>query len=384
MSDFAHTFDQLRNEHLGVLYAFMVSALLLLGAWLAWAVLAQITLNESTSEARLELDAATYPLDAPFSGRVVASALQVGAEVHRGDLLIELDSTPQRLELREQEVRRQGLEPQIARLRAQMDAERAARGEEGHSTSLGAAEAASRVSEAEATAQMAANNLGRARALFKQDILSAQDMERAESESVRTAANVAALRAAANRVVLDQTAHDRNRDVRLARLQGEIAGLEAQRDSLAAGIDRLAYEIERCQIRAATGGHVGEAATIRPGAVVAEGQRLASIVPQGRLRVVALYPAAEAFGRIRIGAAATLRLDGFPWAEFGTVTATVDAVAQEVRDGKVRIELGLTGTRDFHGRLQHGMPGTLEIITERISPLELVLRTAGQWLSEPV
>jgi len=118
--------------------------------------------------------------------------------------------------------------------------------------------------------------------------------------------------------------------------------------------------------------------------VVSEGDRLGSIVPAGHLLVVAQYPAQAAFGRIRAGQPATLRLDGFPWAEFGTLSATVAGVAQEVRGGKVRVELALADKSSFHGTLEHGMPGTLEVAVERVSPLGLILRTAGQWLTRPL
>ena len=128
-------------------------------------------------------------------------------------------------------------------------------------------------------------------------------------------------------------------------------------------------------------GRVGEAAILRVGAVVKEGDRLGSIVPAGRLMVVAQYPAQAAFGRIRTGQPATLRLEGFPWAEFGTVSATVARVAQEVRDGNVRVELAVDANSSFRGKLEHGMPGTLEVTVERLPPLSLVLRTAGQWLT---
>jgi multidrug resistance efflux pump len=167
-------------------------------------------------------------------------------------------------------------------------------------------------------------------------------------------------------------------------LQGEIATLEAERDTLQADTTRLAYEIERRRIRAPADGRVGEAISLQAGSVVSEGVRLASIVPAGRLLIVAQYPAHAAFGRIRPGQAATLRLSGFPWAEFGTVSATVAHVAQEVRDGRVRVELIPVRQSSFQGVLAHGMPGTLEVAVERVSPMGLTLRTAGQWLTRPL
>jgi membrane fusion protein (multidrug efflux system) len=96
--------------------------------------------------------------------------------------------------------------------------------------------------------------------------------------------------------------------------------------------------------------------------------------------VVAQYPAGAAFGRIRAGQKARLRLQGFPWAEFGTASTTITRVAEEVRDGTVRVESRVDAGSRFRGKLEHGMPGTLEVTLESVSPLALALRNAGQWL----
>ena len=186
---------------------------------------------------------------------------------------------------------------------------------------------------------------------------------------------------AARRVPQEQTTRDRERDVRLERLRSEIATLEANQSAARAGVRRLGYEIERRRVRAPADGRIGECAILRPGAVLQQGEKLASIMPEGRLLVVAQFPAQAAFGRVRPGQPATLRLDGFPWAEFGSVAAKVARVAGEVRDGTVRVELAIADSAGFHGKLEHGMPGTVEVAVDRLTPLALALRTAGQWLT---
>jgi len=384
MSDFARSFHRLQADRTHATVWMLSAAVAVLAAWLCWAAFVRVSLYEVASEARVELDGATYPVESPFLGRIVTGNLRVGQPVHRGDVLVEIDSMPQQLQMREAQVQIQGLEPQLARLRSQVEAETSARGEEDHSSRLSAREAQERVHEAEMSAHLADQDLERIRKLYSQQIVSTRDMQKAESEAGRLRAAMAALQAAAGRIPQDQSTHDREREVRIARLQGEIASLDAQRDTLQAESARLAYEIERRRIRAPVDGRVGEAAMLRVGAVVAEGERLGSIVPAGNLLVVAQFPAQAAFGRIRAGESATLRLDGFPWAEFGTVSARVERVAQEVRDGKVRVELALAEKSSFRGTLQHGMPGTLEVAVERVSPMGLTLRTAGQWLTRPL
>jgi membrane fusion protein (multidrug efflux system) len=317
----------------------------------------------------------------PLVGRVVKINLRVGETVRRGDVLVEIDAMPDQLQLQQERVRARGLDPELARLHAQVVAEESARAEEQRSSRLSAEEAGTRIREAEAAAGYADTELTRARELQKEGLTPARDLQKAAAEAGKFRAAVTALEIAARRVPQEQTTRDRERDVRLQRLFTEVASLEAQSGTLNAGIERLGYEIERRRVRAPVDGRIGEAAILRVGAVVAEGEKVASIVPTGRLLVAAQFPANAAFGRIRPGQPATLRLQGFPWAEFGAVAATVTRVAQEVRDGKVRVELSIRDHSGFRGHLEHGMPGTLEVEVERVAPLSLVLRTAGQWLT---
>jgi membrane fusion protein (multidrug efflux system) len=106
---------------------------------------------------------------------------------------------------------------------------------------------------------------------------------------------------------------------------------------------------------------------------------LGAIIPAGTLKVVAQFDPAAALGRVHEGQRARVRLDGFPWAQFGTVNATVATVANEVRDGTVRVDLTLLAGPPVP--LQHGLPGKVEVEIEKISPAALLLRVAGQSLT---
>jgi multidrug resistance efflux pump len=119
---------------------------------------------------------------------------------------------------------------------------------------------------------------------------------------------------------------------------------------------------------------------LRPGSVLQEGARVVSIVPAGQLRIVAFFAPEAAYGRVRRGAGARLRLKGYPWTEFGVVEARVSEVAGEDRDGRTRVELEVLPSPTLKVTLRHGMPGELEVEVERTTPLSLVMRTAGQWL----
>jgi membrane fusion protein (multidrug efflux system) len=378
---FSRTFSRLLADHARAQIWTLLAALVMLGCWCWWAARAHVTLYEVSPQARIELDSATYPIESPLAGRVVQTKLHVGQSVHAGEVLVEIDPVPAQLQLRQQEAAVKGLEPEIARLRSQIVAEEQARQEEQKAAAVSAEEARNKIREAEATANYDEAELGRTQKLQHEGLAPARDVEKAEAELHKQRATVAALETAALRIPQEQSVRDRERDVRVARLNGEIATLETQRTTLATGIDRFRYEIERREVRALVDGYIGESAVLRPGAVVQAGEKLASVVPSGRLFVAAQFPAQAAFGRIRPGQAARLRLDAFPWSEFGAVCANVSQVAQEIREGNARVELQIEPGCHFRGKLEHGMPGTVEVAVERVTPLSLILRTAGQWLT---
>ena len=106
-------------------------------------------------------------------------------------------------------------------------------------------------------------------------------------------------------------------------------------------------------------------------------------MPQGRLAVVAEFPPAAAIGRIHRGQPARLRLQGYPWAQYGSIAAKVASVASEIRNGTVRVELEVSSAAQPNIPMQHGLPGAVEVEVEQITPIALVLRNAGKLLTEP-
>ena len=378
---FARTFARLLSDRGGLTRSLLAVGLLVLGGWCLWAARARVTLYEVSSEARIELDAAAYPIQSPLLGRVVEAHLRVGQAVQRGDVLVEIDAAPEQLQMRQENVHAQGLELEVARLRSQVTAEQNARTEERRTAQLSLEEADGRVREAEAASKYADAELSREQKMQQAGLVPPRDLERMDADARRLRAAFETTGTAVRRLPQEQATRDREREVRIQRLYSEIAALEEQHNTVNAGVQGLKYEVERRQIRAPIGGYIGECMTLRPGSVVEEAESLASIVPSGQLRVVAQFPAEAALGRIQSGQLATLRLDGYPWAEFGAVSATVAHVAQEIRDGKVRVELAITPSASFRGRLEHGMPGTIEVAVEHVTPLALVLRTTGQWMT---
>jgi membrane fusion protein (multidrug efflux system) len=372
--------DSHRRSTLGLL-----SAMGVLGVWVAWLFLARVAVYEVTEAARLEVDSAVHPVASPVLGRVVATQLRIGRPVVAGEVLVELDSKEEQLRLREEEARIEALGARLASMRERGEAEKRAQQETRQGVPLALDEARARYAEAETAARVAAEELSRREALWAQGFVPEMEMVRTRAGAEQRRAAADALRLGISR--LDQSERVRvwDRQAKIEDIEGEIAELEGAITTGRATIRRLEQAIDTRRIRAAADGHLGEVADLRIGAVVEKGEKLGTIVPEsGELRIVADFPPSDALGRIAPGQPGRLRLAGFPWTEYGSVAATVAETAGEPRAGRVRVELAIQRDPGSRIPLQHGLPGTLEVEVDRISPAALVLRIGGRLLARPV
>jgi multidrug resistance efflux pump len=355
----------------------LLIAVLLISAWLAWAFESRITRYEVSDSARVEVDRAAYPVEAGASGRLVASVLVLGAEVHAGDILAELDSNSERLSLQEERARLAALQPQLDALESQLASEDRGRTDERRLLSFSVEGARARYQEAETQAAIAEQQAARAGRLQSEGILATADAERAKAEAQSKRAAAENLKIAIARLEPELQVREQDRDVRQKQILADRAKLEADIGTSSAAIQRLEYEIDRRRIRAPVAGRLGECAPLRPGSEIAEGQQLGVILPPGKMQLIAEFAPAAALGKLHPGQRATVRLQGFPWTQYGTVSARVSRVAAEIRDGKVRVELALDSAAPSTVPLQHGLPGSVEVAVERVSPAALLLRSAG-------
>jgi membrane fusion protein (multidrug efflux system) len=370
--------DCFRASGAGILVSVALAA-----GWIAWCLLARISVYEVAATARIEAEHAVTPVQSPLSGRVVAAHLAIARNVLSGEVLVELDAESERRQIAEQQVRLAALEPQIAALRDQVAAEeRAAAAEEIAGRSAGE-EAEATLRQAEAPAQFAEADARRLEQLRAERLIAERDFERGQAEAHSARAAAAARLLSIRRLQDEQRVRRSDRSARVKVLTGEIARVEADMLATRASVARLDYEVERRRIRAPISGKLGEAAVLRIGAVVQEGEKLGAIVPDDRVVIVAQFAPGSAMGRLHSGQPARLRLQGFPWVQYGSIQAAVTHVAGEVRDNTVRVELALAGVAPAGIPLQHGLPGNVEVEVERATPAELVLRSAGRRLASP-
>jgi multidrug resistance efflux pump len=371
--------DGFRGNILGVLLVVG-----LLGTWGAWFLGAAVTLYAVSDTARLEMSQAAHPVETPIAGRVVATHMVLGQEVEGGDVLVELDATAQQLQREEEQARWRALAPQLAALHTAIAAEEQALREGRHAARVALDEARARHREAEVAARAAEEEAELFARLQTRNLSSQLDLLRAKAEVQKRRAAVDTLRLAVSRLDSDQRTQESDRNARIEGLRRDVTRLAGDMTTAAAAVEGLAHEIERRRLRAPTAGRLGEVAEPRIGSVVRQGDRLAAIVPRGELQVIADFLPPSALGRIRPGQPARLRLEGFPWTQYGSLAATVGRVASEVRNGRVRVELSIDPDGVSPIPLQHGLPGTVEVQVERVAPVTLALRVVGKLLAHPV
>ena len=360
----------------------IVLVTVLIGGWLAWFALASVALYETTDAARLEVARAVHPIEVLVGGRVTATNLKIGREVKAGDVLVELETESQRLQLVEEQARIAALITQLAALRGQSTAEQQVQIETRGAAPVALDESRAKLEEAEASARAAADEARRYEQLRADGLIAEVELVRAKAEAEKRQAAAAALRIAINRQNKDQRATDSTQQVAIEELKRDAAVIEGEIKTRQTIIERLRHEVTQRQILAPASGKLGEAAELRTGQVVREGDKLGAIIPDGQLKAVAEFPPSDSLGRIRKGQTAKLRLDGFPWAEYGKVAGEVTSIASEPRSGKVRVELLVRPESAPLITLQHGLPGKLEVEVERISPAALVLRSVGKLLTQ--
>src|SRR4051794_23302620 len=375
---FPSVHHRLRNDR-GLTSTFaLCTAILFLSGWLAWAFLARITRYEISDSARLEVDTAPYPIQANISGRLLRSNLVLGKQINAGEVLAEVDTNTEELSLREEQTRLFELQPQIDALRAELEAQNEGKTDERRVLALSQSGANAQYEEANAQASLAEQELSRANRLRAEGIVSVADAERARASAQSKRAAAEGLKAGISRLEPELVVREKDRDVKSKQTQAALAKLEAELRIGADAVRRLEYEIERRRIRATVSGRLAECAALRPGSHINEGDKLGVILPSGKLQVIADFQPSAALGKIHAGQPAFLRLQGFPWAQYGTVPARVARVADEIRDGKVRVELSVGSNFPSRVPPQHGLPGSVEVEVEQVSPAKLVLRSAGE------
>jgi membrane fusion protein (multidrug efflux system) len=351
-------------------------------AWGFWAVIARIPIYATSDHARLESQQSTYRIAPAVDGHISRADLQLGQTVHKGQILIELDSTTPRNALEEGITRVAALQRDVTALDRQVQAEMRTFEADRARQAVSIAEAGAAADEAVAQLESARRQSDDLAKLRAAGIAADANASAAAQEAKARLAHVTTLDLGRQRLETTRTVSAAEAQSRLAALQAQRTRLQGDVALAQRAIAQLQHEIELRRVVAPVSGRIGELQNVHVGTFVGAGSGLGTVVPDESLRIVAdLSP--DLMTRVRAGEPARFRYDGFSTLTHGSVAAIVTRTGTEVRDGTFEVILApVVGGTTPKIPLTHGLRGSIDIEVERLSPLDLLLRRAGE-LSEP-
>jgi membrane fusion protein (multidrug efflux system) len=374
---FSRTLRSIEQAPLRAPVLAIASAGVLAAAAAAWLTRGSVTVYAVSQRARFEVGEAAHPVEPPVAGVVARSALSLGRQVRAGDELLVLETGLEQARLGREEARLASAEGSLAALEQEIKAETDAMALERRAARAAVGAAKARAAAAKIAAKSASQQDASIRALRENQLASGLEALASANAVERQQAEATVERLTADEVGALRSTSLGDRLVRIARLVRSRTETQGQVDAARAAVEELRREIALRTVRSPVDGVIADVAPLTPGAFLAAGRRLATVVPPGALRLVAHFAPADAVGRMRPGQPATVRLDGFPWGQYGTVGAAVEYVATEPRDDAIRVELRVSRPNP-HVPMGHGLTASVEAEVERVTPLALLLRSIGQ------
>jgi multidrug resistance efflux pump len=356
----------------------LIVALGLFGAWVAWAVGAEVPVNAESASAEVAPLLAARVLAAPADGVMESRSMQLGQRVRAGELLVTFDRREVVARRDALVARREAVALAAAALAAQQAAGREALAAERRAEAAAGGERERRAAEAAAAAALADEEGAREARLAAAGLLApaAAARRRAEAAQRRAAAAAATLAVEAGRHRGGAALTDRTAAV--ARLGGELARARGELAALGAEIESAEREVELRVLRAPVAGRLAEVTPAQPGAAVGRGAPLATLVPEGLMGVVAYFESPGG-GAIRAGQRARVRLAARPGGGPASFGATVTAVAAAAgAGGRREVRLALLGAAAMGSPLvEAGEPCEVEVELARQTPARLALGRLG-------
>lgn len=165
----------------------------------------------------------------------------------------------------------------------------------------------------------------------------------------------------------------------IQRLNQEISTLYADKAQTQNSLKSLIYQKTQYKVRSPINGIVFDLKVEKPGSFVEQGETIASIAP-AKTPVVfrGLVETADS-GFLVPGLKAKIKLDSFPWKEFGTVTGIISWISptsfrtqddRDVYELEIQIEKKSISNSDM--KLIYGQTGTAEVVVRKRNILDLL------------
>jgi membrane fusion protein (multidrug efflux system) len=349
----------------------------LAASWVIWLVTARLGVYAVTDSAQLRTLPSPTTVQVGRHGGVVEEVhMRLGQHVEAGDLLVKLEVHGVDAELLAETATAQALEQELKDLRRQMSAQQAGLADAKIAFASRAAQARAEQAAAAAKVVLVEHDLERRESLAAKGFATTREAESArfELDAARTAHEAA--QRAVETIDASARLEHMDRENKLAEIAAKVSHAEGSLAVSKLKCNHYARELEHYAICADIGGTIASIMDVGPGSFVDLGDVLGTIVPDAATRIVAQFDPVALSGRIQAGQRATLRLGVDGMSAIRGMPATVSAVASDLRDGLVRVELKPDESQ-MTNELGNGLVGRLEIRVDERPPLSLLLSRAA-------
>jgi multidrug resistance efflux pump len=352
--------------------------LIFLATLVIWAVTGKIDLYRTSDSGTLKTKGGAVTLQSQVAATIEQSTLTLGMQVKKGQVLLQLDDTEAQLTLsklvnelnsnrlqqkhlgEERRLTEQkytfletSLQNEIKLTQAQLDQSR----------------------KVLATQQDIQKGL---KILAKTSAVARMDQLRQDLEVVRADASTKVLVITLDSKNQQIPRNKREQAFASNQIDSQLTTLANQQDQLKKAISHAQLEVDEYTIVANSAGEVVQLSPLPIGNNVVKGQKLATITGGSDWLIHTLFRASDAVGHIKQGQYARVLVDGFPWRQYGSLEATVTHVAKEGLKNHVEVQLTLKENSGTQIPLTFGQPVTVEIRTQAITPVMLLLNAADR------
>jgi hemolysin D len=167
----------------------------------------------------------------------------------------------------------------------------------------------------------------------------------------------------------------------LEQIESEILAVDGEIKQIKNSLANLNYQAKSQIISAPISGVIFDLAIDKPGSVIERGETLVSIAPQ-KARLVfrgQILTKDVGSGFLKVGMPAKIKLDSFPWREFGTVTgkiAWISPNSQPVADSQdtydLEIKMNPNQNAKLRNYLNYGQTGVAEVIVRKKNIIDYI------------
>jgi multidrug resistance efflux pump len=349
-------------------------ALVLLAAWIAWAVAGRVSVVAVSKRARFESHSAVRQIAVPLSGRITSINIALGRSVKRGEVLLELDAADANIRRGKAVAEIGNVRRRIEAINAQIAATRSRAGAQENAAAAKLQQARESRTEAAHLADIESSRAERLEKLARQGLVPATDAADARSRADAARARGRGLAAAEEEAEKEKSEAVSTAEASLRALDSDRIELQTGLAAQQAALQQADVDLERLRVRAPADGRIGSSAELRAGTWVEEGTVAASIVP-AQSREVAAWFALDDMPLVRTGQSASVWLESLGRGGRRRFPATVTAIERDASGSEFRVTLRLAALPP--PSVVQGFPATVTVDVQRLSPFDALLRAAG-------